>query len=85
MVSGKIVVTFDTDANAMYYKLEAGKATRTEKIKGKGLEYLLDYDNSGRLIGLEVLDMKKALELAAGHLSLLFIPEVQGLMTRLKH
>ncbi len=79
MVSGKVTVTFDTEANAMYYKLGKGKVARTEKRETYSLDYLLDYDIKGQLIGVEILNMKKALELTAGQMSLFFIPEAKSM------
>lgn len=84
MVSGKVTVTFDTEANAMYYKVSKGKVARTEKRKADSLEYLLDYDSEGQLIGVEILNMKKALELTAGQMSLFFIPEARTLLAPAK-
>ncbi|MBI2938457.1 MAG: DUF2283 domain-containing protein [Thaumarchaeota archaeon] len=84
MVSGKVTVTFDTEANAMYYKLGKGKVARTEKKRTDSLEYLLDYNNQGNLIGVEILNMKKALELTAGQMSLFFIPEARTLTVSAK-
>lgn len=84
MVSGKVTVTFDTEANAMYYKVGQGKVARTEKRKTDSLEYLLDYDSNGNLVGVEILNMKKALELASGQMSLFFIPEARTLMVPTK-
>ncbi len=79
MVSGKVTVTFDTKANAMYYKVGKGKVAKTEKKRTNSLEYLLDYDSEGNLIGVEILNMKKALELTMGQMSLFFIPEARTL------
>ena len=63
----------------MYYKVGRGKVARTEKKQVGALEYVLDYDREGELIGVEILNMKKALELTAGQMSLFFIPEARTL------
>ncbi len=74
MVSGNATVTFDTEANAMYYKLRAGKAASSKKLRQNGLDYVIDFDREGGMIGVEVLNMKRALALAASESTLLLAP-----------
>ena len=74
MVSGTTKVTFDSEANAMYYKLHTGNVTTSRKIRRNGLEYVVDFDRKGEIIGVEVLDMKKALALAASESTILLAP-----------
>jgi len=74
MVSGNATVTFDTEANAMYYKLRAGKVASSKKLRQNGLDYVIDFDQKGDMIGVEVLNMKKALALAASESMLLLAP-----------
>ena len=74
MVSGNITVTFDTEANAMYYRLRAGKAIASKKLRQNGLHYVIDFDRKGEMIGVEVLNMKKGLALAASESTLLLAP-----------
>ncbi len=74
MVSGNTTVTFDTEANAMYYKLRAGKAASSKKLRQNGFDYVIDFDRKGEIIGVEVLNMKKALALAASESTLLLAP-----------
>lgn len=81
MVSGKVNISFDTDANAMYYQLAKGLVARSAKARSNGIECILDYDADGALIGVEVLNMKKALALAASETSLLLAP-LRTKMTR---
>ena len=59
LVSGNTTVTFDTEANAMYYRLRAGKVIASKKLRQNGLDYVIDFDRKGEIIGVEVLNMKK--------------------------
>jgi len=74
MVSGTTKVTYDTEANAMYYKLRTGKVTTSRKLRRNGLDYVIDFDRKGEIIGVEILNMKKALALAASESTLLLSP-----------
>lgn len=74
MVSGNATVTFDTEANAMYYKLGSGRAVKSKKLRQNGFDYVVDFDAKGEVIGVEVLNMKKALALAASESTLLLAP-----------
>ncbi len=74
MVSGHTTVTFDTEANAMYDKLRAGKVALSKKSRQNGLDYVIDFDRKGEIIGVEVLNMKRALALAASESTLLLAP-----------
>ncbi len=74
MASGNVRISFDTEANAVYYHLAKGKVVKSEKARFNGLDYVMDYDAQGELIGVEVLNMKKALSLVAGESSLLLAP-----------
>jgi uncharacterized protein YuzE len=74
MVSGNATVTFDTEANAMYYKLGSGKVGWSRKLKQNGLDYVIDFNQKEEIIGVEVLNMKKALPLAASESALLLAP-----------
>ncbi len=74
MVSGNATVTFDTEANAMYYKLAPGRVARSKKLRRNGLDYVVDLDRKGVIIGVEVLNMKKALAIAASESTLLLAP-----------
>ncbi len=74
MVSGNVSVTFDTEANAMYYKLRLGTAVRSKKLQQNGLDYVIDFDHKGQIIGVEVLNLRKALALAASESTLLLAP-----------
>jgi uncharacterized protein YuzE len=58
----------------MYYKLGAGKVVRSKKSKQNGLDYVIDFNQKGEIIGVEVLNMKKALALAASESMLLLAP-----------
>jgi len=74
MVSGNTTVTFDTEANAMYYKLRTGRVASSKKLRQNGLDYVIDFDPKGEIIGVEILNMKKALALAASESTLLLAP-----------
>ncbi|MGA2972430.1 MAG: DUF2283 domain-containing protein [Candidatus Bathyarchaeia archaeon] len=74
MVSGNTTVTFDTEANPMYYKLGAGKVAWSKKSKQNGLDHVIDFNQKEEIIGVEVLDMKRALALAASESMLLLAP-----------
>jgi uncharacterized protein YuzE len=58
----------------MYYKLGRGKVAKSRKLKLNGFEYVVDYDRQGEVVGLEILNLKKALALAASESSLLLAP-----------
>ena len=81
MVSGNATVSFDTEANAMYYKLSAGRVAKSKKLKQNELEYVIDLDRKGEIIGVEVLNMKKALALAASE-SLLILPPLRAITAK---
>jgi uncharacterized protein YuzE len=74
MVSGNTTITFDTEANAMYYKLRAAKVDSSKKLRQNGLDYVIDLDAKGEIVGVEVLNMKKALALAASESAILLAP-----------
>jgi uncharacterized protein YuzE len=74
MVSGNTTVTFDTEANAMYYKLRPGKVDDSKKLRQNGLDYVIDFNAKGEIIGVEVLNMKRALALAASESAILLAP-----------
>lgn len=48
-------VKYDRDVDALYIELATGTADRSEEVK-PGI--VLDFDASGRLLGIEVLDVK---------------------------
>ena len=81
MVSGNARVSFDTDANAMYYKLSSGRVAKSKKLRQNGLEYVIDLDRKGEIIGVEVLNMKKALALAASE-SLFVLPPLRAIAAK---
>ncbi len=56
-------VEFDVDANAAYVKLGAGRVKKTKEGKVESLDVLFDYGENGQLVGLEILNLKKAVEL----------------------
>ena len=80
MVSGNATVSFDTEANAMYYKLGSGRVAKSKKLKQNGLDYVIDFDRKGEIIGVEVLNLKKALALAASE-SMLILPPLRAITT----
>ena len=81
MVSGSAKVSFDTEANAMYYRLGSGTVAKSKKLRQSGLDYVLDFDRKGEIIGVEVLNMKKALALAASE-SLILLPPLRAITTK---
>jgi uncharacterized protein YuzE len=54
--------TYDHEANALYVKFSEEKIERTEELR-PGL--ILDFDNRGHIIGIEMLDAKTQLSAAA--------------------
>jgi hypothetical protein len=58
----------------MYYKLGAGKVAWSKKSKQNGLDHVIDFNQKEEIIGVEVLDMKRALALAASESMLLLAP-----------
>ena len=62
-MSRTLDVSFDIEANAAYVRLGNGRVTKTEEGKLDSLDVLFDYGRGGNLVGLEVLNLKKALEL----------------------
>ncbi|MBI2648334.1 MAG: DUF2283 domain-containing protein [Thaumarchaeota archaeon] len=62
-MSKAVDVKFDMDANAAYVRLGTGRVTKTKEGKVDSLDVLFDYRKDGQLIGVEVLNLKKALEL----------------------
>lgn len=47
---------YDPQADALYIRLAAGKAMETEEVR-PGL--MLDYDENGKILGIEMLDVSK--------------------------
>jgi len=74
-------LSFDTEANAMYYKLGSARVARSRKTRRNGLEYVIDFDRAGKIVGVEVLNMKKALALAASE-SMLILPPLKTNATK---
>ncbi len=48
-----MLISFDTEARALYVKIKDGKAVRTEEF---GREVFLDFDENGELLGIEMLN-----------------------------
>jgi uncharacterized protein YuzE len=71
-------VEFDPEANAAYYKLKAGRIAKTERMKVRSVDVLVDYDKKGHVLGVEVLNMKMALTSSLGKMGLALIPEIQA-------
>lgn len=74
-------MSFDTEANAMYYKLGPGRVAKSRKTRRNGLDYIIDFDRKGEVVGVEVLDMKKALALAVSE-SVLILPPLRAITTK---
>jgi uncharacterized protein YuzE len=74
-------VSFDTEANAMYYKLGSERVAKSRKTRRNGLDYVIDLDRTGKIVGVEVLNMKKALALAASE-SMLILPPLKTIATK---
>ena len=56
-------VEFDVDANAAYVKLGDGRVKKTREGKVESLDVLFDYGENAQLVGLEILNLKRAVEL----------------------
>jgi len=82
MSRAKAKVEFDAEANAAYYRLKSGMVAKTEHMKVKSVDVLVDYDRNGRVLGVEVLNMKMALESSLGRMGLELIPEIQARLRR---
>jgi uncharacterized protein YuzE len=54
--------TYDNEANALYVRFSDEKVERTEELR-PGL--ILDFDNRGHIIGIEMLDAKQQLSESA--------------------
>jgi uncharacterized protein YuzE len=81
LVSGTATVSFDTEANAVYYKLASRRVAKSRKTRVNGLDYVIDFDRKGEIVGVEVLNMKKALALAASE-SMLVLPPLRTITTK---
>jgi uncharacterized protein YuzE len=68
-------VEFDVEANAAYVKLGAGRVKKTREGKVESLDVLFDYGENGQLVGLEILNLKMAVELYVKPM----IPEIQAI------
>lgn len=53
-----IDTTYDPDANAVYIHLARGKVAQSEEVF-RGV--ILDFDDAGRVLGIEVLDARTTL------------------------
>lgn len=51
-----MLISFDTDANAMYIKLKDASVAKTEEFAP---EIFLDFDEAGNLLGIELLNPAK--------------------------
>lgn len=49
-------ITYDPDADAMYIYLKEGKSFKTKEVDDNTI---LDYDNKGNVIGIEILFVKE--------------------------
>jgi uncharacterized protein YuzE len=65
----------------MYYKLSPGRVAKSKKLRQNGLEYVIDLDRKGEIIGVEVLNMKKTLALTASE-SLLILPPLRAIVAK---
>ncbi|MDD5239874.1 MAG: DUF2283 domain-containing protein [Candidatus Omnitrophica bacterium] len=72
---GKISIDWDLEANALYYKFSDKKVERTEKDKTRDIDLVLDYDKNHELVGIEVLNLKRALRASLSSMSLMFLPQ----------
>lgn len=68
-------VEFDTEANAAYIKLGVGRIKETREGRVDSLDVLFDVGEDGNLLGVEILNLKKALELYVKPK----IPEIQAI------
>ena len=50
-------ITYDSDADAMYIYLDEG--AKVDKTKEISKDFILDYDKSGNIIGVELLFVKE--------------------------
>jgi len=52
------IVTYDAEVDAAYIRFSSGKVRESEEV-AQGI--VLDYDEDGRIVGMEVLDAKRHL------------------------
>ena len=52
-------IKFDSKANASYIKLAEGKFASNKKISE---DIIIDFDNKGKLLGVEILNASKVME-----------------------
>lgn len=75
MTTPKVKVELDFRTNAVYYKLRGSAVARTTKRRLNSMDVLLEYDGEGRLVGVEVLNFKRALQRYAENIGLDFVPK----------
>ncbi|MFQ6073406.1 MAG: DUF2283 domain-containing protein [Methanosarcinales archaeon] len=63
-------VSVDLEANAVYYKFSNEKIARSEEKKSNNLSLIFDYDSEGKIVGIEVLNLKEFLKVFALYSSL---------------
>lgn len=58
----RIITECDPEANACYIELSKKPVVKSVKQEDAetGMEYVLDYDAEGELVGIEILNMAKA-------------------------
>ncbi len=54
-------ITFDKEADALYIKLQPSKKTKKTVVLREGV--LVDYDASGKVFGIEILDASQRMPL----------------------
>jgi uncharacterized protein YuzE len=84
MRAPKAKVEFDVEANTAYYTLRRGKVATTVPKRLDSVDVLLDYDSKGRLLGIEVLNMKKALERDLSKMGRNYIPKALAVAPRVR-
>jgi uncharacterized protein YuzE len=58
-------VEYDSEADAAYVRLSSNPADRTVDLEDSalGMPVMVDLDEAGRIVGFEILDARKHLEL----------------------
>gem|GEM_PF-5869253 len=63
----------DFEANAMYYRVSDKKVVRTKEVEDNFI--LVDYADDDTIVGVEILNMNKLMEVAASTAALMLLPK----------
>jgi len=69
----ELKVSMDFEANAMYYRVSDKKVVRTKEVEDNFI--LVDYADDDTIVGVEILNMNKLMEVAASTAALMLLPK----------